>query len=204
MNQIVRTAMLVSLAFSLAATAIAQQENRDTKFPGYYNPKTRTFSTKVAPSLVSDVATKTYTGTFKFNITVKLDTAVPSGSELLRSASAETVDAGTTNVILESEKAKATVSGTTGTCNISIPYSWALASESSDTVSLSYELLIVPTSTTQESFYLATMRAACPRSLSRSQGRQPLRPSRQLSSILRTARACLPGACSTCLRRRRS
>ena len=152
MNQIVRTAMLVSLAFSLAATAIAQQENRDTKIPGYYNPKTRTFSTKVAPSLVSDVATKTYTGTFKFNITVKLDTAVPSGSELLRSASAETVDAGTTNVILESEKAKATVSGTTGTCNISIPYSWALASESSDTVSLSYELLIVPTSTTQESF----------------------------------------------------
>lgn len=88
------------------------------------------------------------TGTFVAKFTIKLVTAVPSGSEVLCELNANLFEENTTtgtisNEIEEAAAAKATVSGSTASCNVSIPYSWNLATPASDTVSLGYYLYIV-------------------------------------------------------------
>ena len=148
MKQGLRTLFLFGMGFSLAGVAIAQHLDQSEKIPGYFNPKTHTFTARTLSKNVSDAATSTYAGTLKYVYTVKLDTAVPSGDELVCEAGANVEDSGTGNFYEEIAEGKATVSGSTASCTVNIPYSWALSTASSDMVDVSYELSTVPVSPT--------------------------------------------------------
>lgn len=96
----------------------------------------------------SAAAAAPVTGTFVAKFTIKLVTPVPSGSQVLCELNANLFEENTTtgtvsNEIEEDAAAKATVSGSTASCTVSIPYSWTLATPSSDTVNLGYYLYIV-------------------------------------------------------------
>ncbi len=76
-------------ALLLTGVATAQTSNKAEQVPGYYNPKTHTFQVKVQPEVDPDAAApKTYTGTLKYEISVKLVTPVATGEELVCSANA--------------------------------------------------------------------------------------------------------------------
>ena len=95
-------------------------------------------------------------GTLVAKFTIKLVTAVPSGSEVLCGLTATVTDENTTtyaiaNEIYENASTKATVSGTTATCTVIIPYSWYLTNGSTDTADLSYTLSIVSPTATNDS-----------------------------------------------------
>jgi hypothetical protein len=84
--------------------------------------------------------TKTYTGTLVYNFTITVDANISSSAKIQCTATAEFID-GTVpseNFISESATVIATRSGSTATCSPTIPYSWTLSTESSDTVELSY------------------------------------------------------------------
>lgn len=98
-----------------------------------------------ASDAVVAATTTPVTGKFVANFTIKLVTAVPSGSEVVCALSASTDEISSTthlltNEIFETAGTKATVSGSTATCTVTIPYSWYLTTSSSDTVALSYTL----------------------------------------------------------------
>ena len=148
MTQISRMSALTSLAFLLTVVATAQTSNKAEQVPGYYNPKTHTFQVKVQPEVDPDAAApKTYTGTLKYEISVKLVTPVATGEELVCSANALVDDVSGTGYYEETASTTAKVSGSTATCTVSIPYAWALADGTTDTVGIGYSLEIVPTTT---------------------------------------------------------
>jgi hypothetical protein len=150
----IRIFVLAGLAFALAGSALAQQAPTTKGIPGYLNPKTHTFSARVRPAAAPDATTtKTYTGTLKFEYTIKLDTPVASGQALYCEASADVEDTTGDEYYEEEATVTAKVSGSTATCTVNIPYSWALADESADTIGLSYDLVILPTSTTTLEYY---------------------------------------------------
>ena len=95
-------------------------------------------------------------GTLVAKFTIKLVTAIPSGSEVLCGLTATVTDENPStyviaNSIYESASTKATVSGTTATCTVTIPYSWYLTDSSTDTADLSYTLSIVSPTATNDS-----------------------------------------------------
>lgn len=147
-NQTSRVAALAGVAFLLTGAALAQKSTGADQIPGFYNPKTHTFQVKVQPEVDPEAsAPKIYTGTFSFDITVKLVTPVASGHELACTAGASVDDLSGTGFYIESASAVAKVTGSSATCTVSIPYSWSLSDGATDSVSLSYDLEIVPTTT---------------------------------------------------------
>lgn len=88
-------------------------------------------SNDFAPASVSPT-----TGTFDFTFTVTISSTLPKNSILVCSASALVSEAGP--AISQKATGIGTVSGTTGTCKITMPYSWALATPTTDKVALSY------------------------------------------------------------------
>ena len=150
-----RFVALSGLVFALAGSAVAQQ-SKEVTIPGFYNPKTHTFQAKVLPAVdpeTANAAAKVYTGTLEYEITAKLVTPVTSGHELACTVSALVEDLSGTGFYQEGASGVAKVSGSTATCTINIPYSWSLVDGTTDTVTLGYDLEIVPTSTTNLATY---------------------------------------------------
>ena len=148
-KQISRVAALTGAVMLLTSAALAQKStSKLDQIPGFYNPKTHTFQARVVPEADPDAtAPKTYTGTLKFDITVKLVTPVASGQELVCTTTALVEDEnGSGGFYEESASGIGKVSGSTGTCTIDIPYSWNLSAATSDSVDISYNLEIIPTS----------------------------------------------------------
>jgi hypothetical protein len=88
-------------------------------------------------------AAKTYTGTFVFNFTITVSADISSTAKIACQATAIVNDgAGTAteNYITEQATVIATRSGSTATCSPTIPYSWILNTESTDTVVLAYAI----------------------------------------------------------------
>jgi len=78
------------------------------------------------------------TGTFVFNFTVTLKSTLPKNSVLVCNATATVSEAGPN--INQKATGIGSVSGTTGTCKITMPYSWALATAATDKVLLNYSV----------------------------------------------------------------
>lgn len=143
------------LASVLAVPAFAQNA---TAKPAKPEPDTATTRKRTvvdeAAAITAATVTPT-TGTFVAKFTIKLATAVPSGSEVLCALNTSVVEDNTTtytvnNEIYDTKTAKATVSGSTATCSISLPYSWYLSTPSSDTASLTYYLYIINSTATNQ------------------------------------------------------
>jgi hypothetical protein len=92
-----------------------------------------------------------YYGRLNFAITITLSTAVPSGDSVLCSADASVSDP-TNSTNSEHFEALATVSGSTATCNLTIPYEWLLSTPGSDSISATYGVSIVSTTSATVGF----------------------------------------------------
>jgi len=126
----------------LAANGQSGSSQTGSGIPGYLNPRTRSFRPlpQAADNAVEPPALTTFTGTVKLTITI---TVKSTGITNLKCAAI--VDA-EDNLLLGSRSfseldfVAATGTGTTRTCTLSVPYSWGLATQSSDTMMTSYEV----------------------------------------------------------------
>jgi len=105
---------------------------------GYYDPATGSFSPLVPAQDPDAPAVTPTTGTFDFNFTLTVKTAIPKNSVITCNALASVSDPG--SGFSAGEQAFGTaklVSGTTYSCALKIDYSWLLTTPSTDKVNLS-------------------------------------------------------------------
>ena len=109
---------------------------------GYLDPHTGAF--RPVPSGAEEGpdanALTTFTGTVTLTLTITLKTT--GLTNITCSEEVSVIDAAATSprIFTESDSVTATGSGTTRTCKLSIPYAWALATQSSDNMSTSYSV----------------------------------------------------------------
>ena len=109
---------------------------------GYLDPHTGAF--RPVPSAAEEgpdaAALTTFGGTITVTLTITLKTA--GLSKITCSEEVSVVD-GTTSprIFAESNAVAATGSGTTRTCKLSIPYSWGLTTQASDSMTTSYSVI---------------------------------------------------------------
>jgi hypothetical protein len=138
---------LVIFVVGLTPSAFGQLSNH---FPlshrelGYYDRDTGVFTPLHSAAQDAEIALATTptTGDFVFNITITLKTAVPKNGVVACDAHVFVNGDSSGFNAQESGFALATGTGTTRTCKISLPYSWLLASPTTDSVSLSYNAFI--------------------------------------------------------------
>ena len=85
-------------------------------------------------------AVTTFAGTIVVNFTITVTSTIPTTDKISCLVNATVFDTASTNSILETAAVAATRSGSSATGKVSIPYSWALSSATSDQVQLSYEI----------------------------------------------------------------
>ncbi len=78
------------------------------------------------------------TGTLVFTFTITVKSVLPSTDTIACEATAVVFDTSSTRSFDEVAAVAATGSGTTRTCKVTIPYSWTLASPTTDMVILTY------------------------------------------------------------------
>ena len=113
---------------------------------GYLDPRTRIFHSIPHPDSLDEAAPPpaktTFTGTIVVNFTITVSSAIASTVPIGCVAGASFVDTATTNPITDlAGSAVPRGTGTTVTCSVTIPYSWALASGPTDMVRVSYAVL---------------------------------------------------------------
>jgi hypothetical protein len=110
---------------------------------GHFDPKTRVFRPlpQAADGAVEPPALTTFTGTISitFTITVK-STGISNPVCVVFVDVGDAALTGSPRSFRELGIAAATGSGSTRTCKVSIPYSWALATQSSDMMQTGYEI----------------------------------------------------------------
>lgn len=107
---------------------------------GYLDPQTGAFRLlPPADDSVEPLTLTTFTGTINLTITVTVKTTGITNVGCSMTVTAEdALSTGNPRIYSESDTVVATGTGTTRTCKLSIPYSWALASQKSDTMTTSY------------------------------------------------------------------
>lgn len=112
---------------------------------GYWNPHTGAFSpvTAAVDEAVPDAAALlTFGGTVTVTITITLKTTTITNVTCSQAVSV--VDSATTGaprIFSESNTVAATGTGALRTCKLSIPYSWGLATPTTDNMTTSYSVL---------------------------------------------------------------
>jgi hypothetical protein len=136
--------LLICICCLLAVSTVWGQSANSQAKPGilgYLDPHTGAFRPVAPPSedaAIEPPALTTFTGTITVTITVTLKTA--GLTNVVCSADTSVTDAITTSprIFAEQDTMLATGTGSTRTCKLSIPYSWALASQATDSISTSY------------------------------------------------------------------
>jgi hypothetical protein len=139
--------LLICMCCVMVAPAVWAQTANSQARPGilgYLDPHTGAFRPvpAVAEESIDAPAAATFTGTITLTITVTLKTA--GLTSIVCSAEVSVSDGIATaspRFIGESNTVAATGTGTTRTCKLSVPYSWALATQSSDSMSTSYSVI---------------------------------------------------------------
>jgi len=135
--------VLCACVLGMSAALVGQNSSVSHGIRGYLDPKTGAFhpipvvedsDAEAAPAVV------TYGGKFVFKFTITVAATISATAKIACSADASVTDinGASYNFFDETASALATRSGTTATCTVNIPYSWKLASGSTDMVSLSY------------------------------------------------------------------
>jgi hypothetical protein len=137
--------LLICMCCVVAAPAVWGQMTNSPAKPGilgYLDPQTGAF--RPVPAGAEEgpdaYALTTFTGTITVTLTITLKTA--GLTNITCSEEVSVLDAAATGgrFFAESNSVTATGSGTTRTCKLSIPYAWALATQSSDNMSTSYSV----------------------------------------------------------------
>ena len=158
-----RLAKLLSIymcCFIAASAAWGQAANIKAKpgILGYLDPQTGAFRPlPQAPADDEDLsrAGTVFTGTVSVTITVTLKTTTITNVTCEISTSTNDAVTTTPTFYEETNSVTATGSGTTRTCKLSIPYSWVLATATTDTMSTGY-VVIGGTSATSPASRTAT------------------------------------------------
>jgi hypothetical protein len=144
----IRKLLLIHMCCLLAALAVwgqaansqAVNSHAQPGILGRYDPHTRVFRPLPQPDVTAEpLALTTFTGTIdvSFNITVK-STGITNVNCYVIVSLGDAASTGNLRSIGEIGIVAATGSGGTRTCTVSIPYSWSLATQASDTMSTSY------------------------------------------------------------------
>ena len=148
------TLLLLSASF-LGTNAMLWGQNAipNRAIRGYLDPRTGIFHSIPHPDTVDEdappVTKTTFTGSIVMNFTITVSTAFASTAPIACIGEAGLQDTGSTTNIFEVAGTTVTRgSGTTVTCSVTIPYSWALASAATDKLRLSYSV-IAPVAFTQ-------------------------------------------------------
>jgi hypothetical protein len=147
--------LLICICCLIAAPAVwgqAANSQAHHGILGYLDPQTGAF--RPAAPAAEDAAAEpppvaTFTGTLNLTITVTIKSV--GITSVFCSMNTSVTDAPTTispRFFDESNSVTASGTGTTRTCKLSIPYSWALATQSSDSMVTSYSVTGTPTTTT--------------------------------------------------------
>jgi hypothetical protein len=136
--------LLICLCCLISAPAVMGQAASSAARPGilgYLDPHTGAFrpATQAVDDTAEVPALTVFGGTVNLTITVTLKTTAITTVTCTGSVSVEDgITTGSPRFIDEGNGVTATGTGTTRTCKISIPYSWGLATQSSDMMSTSY------------------------------------------------------------------
>ena len=107
---------------------------------GYLDPRTGAF--RPVPAATEEgadaPASTTFTGTITVTLTITLKTT--GLTKIICSEEVSVLDA-SARFFAESNSVAATGSGTTRTCKLSIPYSWGLTTQASDSMTTSYSVV---------------------------------------------------------------
>jgi hypothetical protein len=158
-------ALVAAIALgTLGGSSIAHAQTTNAplqkKVFGFQDPRTGVFHPLGhGPDLSENpAATTTYSGTIEVTVTITLKTALPKGDSVacsvdaLAGSGSPASPLGVTVAYDESATSTASVSGSTATCKVNIPYSWVLPTPSATvTDSLDGNLTVVmysPTATT--------------------------------------------------------
>lgn len=111
---------------------------------GYLDPQTGAFHTLPHPELQDGAeppATTTFTGKIVVTFTITVSSTIAATTKIGCETDVEVEDVGTGNFISESAGSDvARGSGTTVVCKTTIPYSWNLATASTDSVIMTYTI----------------------------------------------------------------
>jgi hypothetical protein len=124
---------IIAIATALSFAAYSADSTSSTSILGYLDPTTGTF--KVAPirSALVDATATNVTGEIKVTATFTVVSTLSASTAFTCSALAILVPEGP---ITEEASVAATHSGSTVTCTVPVPYEWALASASTDEVTV--------------------------------------------------------------------
>ena len=135
--------LLICMCCLIAAPAVwgqAANPQANHGILGYLDPQTGAF--RLLPAVDNSVEPPpitTFTGTISLTITVTLKTTGLTNIVCTATAAVEdAITSGSPRTFLESDTVAATGTGSTRTCKLSIPYSWGLATQSSDTINTDY------------------------------------------------------------------
>jgi hypothetical protein len=135
--------LLICICCLLAVSTVWGQSANSQAKPGilgYLDPHTGAFRPIAPPSEDAAIelpAVTTFTGTITVTITVTLKTAGLTNVVCTADTSVEDVSASPRG-FSEEDTVLATGSGSTRTCKLSIPYSWGLAAQPTDTMTTGY------------------------------------------------------------------
>jgi hypothetical protein len=120
---------LLTLGGSVLASAQTATQSRSAKTFGFQD-NTGAFHPLRNSADIADpaAATTTFTGTIEATITVTLKTPLPSGGQVACSVDTDASSTGVSGDVdyVEHATKLATVSGSTATCKVNIPYSWLM------------------------------------------------------------------------------
>jgi hypothetical protein len=132
--------LLICLCCLIGAPAVwgqAANPQANHGILGYLDPQTGAF--RMLPAVDNSVeppALTTFTGTINLTITVTVKTT--GITNVICTMGVSVADSSFARSFIESDTVAATGTGTTRTCKLSIPYSWALATQSTDTMTTDY------------------------------------------------------------------
>jgi hypothetical protein len=131
--------LATALLLSAISTTLANAATSDTKLgvPGFMNLSTGKFTPK--PTASPAAAPIGVSGTIVLKITAVVESSIGASVPIVCNASIYTSDASSFSNEVDVQQFAATRSGSTATCNISMPYLWTVSS-TSDTVFISYSI----------------------------------------------------------------
>jgi hypothetical protein len=147
--RIAKSILVCVCLLGLVQPVWSQKANEPAKpgILGYLDPNTGAFRPLVQNPVEDEEvepALAPTTGTFVFNFTITIASKNLGVDTIVCTASASTFEATGLFSATETASVKATVTGSTGKCTVTIPYSWPLKTAASDTVTLNYTVNAVP------------------------------------------------------------
>ncbi len=138
--------LLSACCLGMNTTLWGQNAIPNRAIRGYLDPRTGIFHSIPHPDTLDEAAPPpaktTFTGSIVMNFTITVSTVFASTTPIACIGEASVQDAGSATSIFEVAGSTVTRgSGTTVSCSVTIPYSWGLASASTDKIRLSYSVL---------------------------------------------------------------